>query len=192
MLPVLVVFVSYLLGSIPFGLLLGLGWKKTDVRQHGSKNIGAANVTRTLGKTAGALTLLLDASKGAAGVILARMLDLPSEIQALAAFAAILGHVFPLYLKFKGGKGVAVGLGVFLALAPMPTAVAIACFILVMLPTRIVSLSSMVSAASLVVATWFLDGRLPIVILAGLLFTLVLVRHRSNIVRLVRKTEPTI
>lgn len=188
----LVIFVAYLLGAIPFGLLIGLLWKKTDVRDHGSSNIGAANVTRTLGKTAGALTLILDAAKGATAVLIAKNLGLSADFEALAAFAAILGHLYPVFLKFKGGKGVAVGLGVFLTLAWMPTAVAMASFGLTIAVSRIVSLSSMIAAAVLVLATFFLDGRTPITLLASLLFTLIMLRHRHNVMRLLRRTEPKI
>jgi len=187
-----VVFVAYLLGSIPFGLLIGLIWKRTDVREHGSRNIGAANVARTFGKPAGALTLFLDAMKGAGGVLIARGLDMSAEVQTLAALAAILGHVFPLFLKFRGGKGVATGLGVFMALAPGPTGLAVASFVLVMVVTRIVSLSSMAGAVGLLVGNFALQSQPVITGLSGLLFTLVVFRHRSNIVRILKGTEPRI
>jgi acyl phosphate:glycerol-3-phosphate acyltransferase len=187
-----VVFVAYLLGSIPFGLLIGLIWKRIDVRKHGSQNIGATNVARTVGKPAGALTLLLDAVKGTAAVLIAQQAGMSVDIQAAAALGAILGHVFPIYLKFKGGKGVAVGLGVFLALAPAPTVIAVASFGVVMAVTRIVSLSSMAGAVGLLAGTFVMGSEGPVIFLSALLFTLVVVRHRSNIVRILRKTEPTL
>ena len=187
-----VVFVAYLLGSIPFGLLIGLIWKRIDVRKHGSQNIGATNVARPVGKPAGALTLLLDAVKGTAAVLIAQQAGMSVDIQAAAALGAILGHVFPIYLKFKGGKGVAVGLGVFLALAPAPTVIAVASFGVVMAVTRIVSLSSMAGAVGLLAGTFVMGSEGPVIFLSALLFTLVVVRHRSNIVRILRKTEPTL
>src|SRR6516165_8747597 len=125
--PVLV-FVAYLLGSIPFGLILTKLFGGKDVRQHGSGNIGATNVSRVAGPLAGALTLLLDAAKGAAAVWVAgRFTEGNAAAMILAGLAALLGHCFPLWLKFKGGKGVATALGVFLVLC---TAAALAAFVL--------------------------------------------------------------
>src|SRR5258706_8084866 len=113
----LVLVASYLAGSIPTGVLLGR-LRGIDPRAHGSGNIGATNVARTLGKGLGVLTLVIDCAKGAGPVLVTRALDLPAEWVAAAGGAAVLGHVFPVWLRFKGGKGVATALGVFLSLAP--------------------------------------------------------------------------
>src|SRR5258708_4395038 len=142
--------VAYLLGSIPFGLLLMRLFRKEDIRQSGSGNIGATNVLRTGGKGLGALTFLLDAAKGYLAVLLAytaaRHLHFSPEaaqnLAAVAVMCALLGHVFTIWLGFRGGKGVATGFGVFLAFSPEAALAALATFIVVVLLSRYVSLAS--------------------------------------------------
>jgi glycerol-3-phosphate acyltransferase PlsY len=179
---------AYLFGAVPFGLLLAK-LAGIDVRAAGSGNIGATNVARTAGKTLGALTLVLDAAKGAAPVLVATRLGFDARWLAGIGLAAILGHVFPIYLRFRGGKGVATALGVFLALSWQPTLLAIGAFALVFLASRYVSLGSLAGAAVLTGSSWFLDGRLEVSLLACLATGLIVVRHRGNIRRMRDRSE---
>jgi len=183
------VVVAYLCGSVPFGLLVARA-RGVDVRQVGSGNIGATNVARTLGKKTGALVLFLDALKGFVPVLVATRLwpELP-ELAAAVGLAAILGHVFPIWLKLHGGKGVATGLGVFLALAPIATAVAAGFFFAVYATKRIVSVSSMTAATALPLAMLALHAPRAHVALGFAIWLLVVVRHWANIRRLLRHEE---
>ena len=181
---------AYLLGSIPFGLLitraLGLG----DLRSIGSGNIGATNVLRTGNKGAAAATLLLDAAKGAAAVLLARWAF--GETAALVAgLAAFLGHLFPIWLRFRGGKGVATFLGVTLALAWPAGLAACATWLAVAVLTRVSSLAALAAAAA--TPLWLaVFGRADAVWLGLALAVLVFIRHHANIRRLIRGSEPRI
>jgi acyl phosphate:glycerol-3-phosphate acyltransferase len=187
---------GYLLGSIPFGLIFAkiLGGK--DVREHGSGNIGATNVSRVVGPLAGVLTLLMDAAKGAVAVWLAaRFSDHAAMAMMFAGIAALLGHCFPVWLKFRGGKGVATALGVYLALCPLAAIVAVVLFTLVVAFWRYVSLGSLSAAAAMPLLTYFLwaPGHAPpLVITLGTLFAAVLIfyKHDANLQRLVDGTEP--
>jgi glycerol-3-phosphate acyltransferase PlsY len=186
----LVFLLSYLVGSIPFGLLvtraLGLG----DVRKIGSGNIGATNVLRTGNKAAAAATLILDAAKGAVPVLLARAyMDEPAA--QIAGLGAFLGHLFPVWLKFRGGKGVATFLGVVLALAWPVGLIACATWLLVAATARISSLSALVAAAMTPVWLWLLGPR-EAAWLGAVLAALVLLRHHANIRRMIAGTEPRI
>ena len=187
---------GYLLGSIPFGLILSKALGGTDVRQHGSGNIGAANVSRVVGPLAGVFTLLLDAAKGAASVWLAmRFTDHRASAMIFAGLAAMIGHCFPVWLKFKGGKGVATTLGVFLALSPQAALAAIALFLLVVLFWRYISLGSLAAAAAMPLLIYFLwaPGHAPpLVMMLGTLFASILIfyKHRANLQRLMDGTEP--
>jgi glycerol-3-phosphate acyltransferase PlsY len=183
---------AYLLGSIPFGYLLVKIFRKQDIRATGSGNIGATNVARSGAKGLGIATLLLDLGKAYLAVRIAQHLAPGNhDLAVAAAVAAVLGHVYPLWLGFRGGKGVACALGVFLALA-WPCGVAIfAVFLIVLLITRYVSLASILGAASLpLFALYFVPYRTPIVI-AGFLFIplLIIVKHYANIRRLLAGTE---
>jgi glycerol-3-phosphate acyltransferase PlsY len=183
---------AYLLGSIPFGYLLVKIFRKQDIRATGSGNIGATNVARSGAKGLGIATLLLDLAKGYIAVIIAQHLAPTSyDLAVAAAVAAILGHVFPIWLAFRGGKGVATALGVFLALT-WPSALCIlAVFAVIFLLTRYVSLASIIAAATFpIFAFWFVPYRTPIVIV-GLLFIplLIIVKHQQNIRRLLSGTE---
>jgi glycerol-3-phosphate acyltransferase PlsY len=198
--PVLVLITAYLLGSIPFGYLLVRAKEGADVRETGSGGTGATNVSRRAGKLAGIVTLLLDALKGALSVILARMF-LTEDFGinwwvAAAVVLALAGHCFPVWLGFRGGKGVATGVGAFLALAPLAVACAGVLFILVVWTTRYVSLGSIVAAAVLPLSIWMLSGYMnPSAAVAPLLTAalagaaIIIFMHRANIGRLLSGTE---
>lgn len=196
MLHVFVVILAYLLGSIPFGYLLVRLRGGGDVRETGSGGTGATNVTRRAGRAAGLLTLALDALKGAAAVVVARSW-LTGDFGVswwvvAAALAAVLGHVFPVWLRFRGGKGVATGLGVFLSLAPLAVLCALPVFVLVVWATRYVSLGSMTAAALLPLFVWLTvsgGGLRPVLAAAAAGGALVIFMHRANIGRLARGTE---
>jgi len=181
---------AYLLGSIPFGVLitraLGLG----DLRLVGSGNIGATNVLRTGHKGAAAATLLLDAAKGGVAVLVARAL-VGEEAAMVAGLAAFLGHLFPVWLKFKGGKGVATFLGIMLALAWPAGLAACATWLAVAFATRYSSLAALVAAAATPLWLWTF-GRPDAVWLGIALAALVLIRHHANIRRLLDGSEPRI
>jgi len=187
---------SYLLGSIPFGLILAKLFAGSDIRKSGSGNIGATNVARVVGPAAGILTLLLDVAKGAAAVWLAgRFSEQNSTALMLAGVFALLGHCFPVWLGFNGGKGVAAALGVFLMLSPMAALSALLVFILVSLAWRYVSLGSVSAAAAMPLLMYFLwaPGHAPpLVVDFGTLFAsaLIIFKHDANLQRLVDGTEP--
>jgi glycerol-3-phosphate acyltransferase PlsY len=186
------IFVSYLLGSIPFGYLLVRIFKRQDIRQSGSGNIGATNVARS-SPALGLLTLILDALKGLAAVALTRAL-FPGHtvLAAAAALAAILGHMFPVWLKFRGGKGVATGLGSFVLLAPKSILVLLGIFIAVVAVFRYVSLGSIIAVAALPFLAWALDGYRASPLAALFMAAasiLVIAKHHENIARLLAGTE---
>jgi glycerol-3-phosphate acyltransferase PlsY len=194
---------SYLLGSIPFGYLLVRIFRGEDVRKSGSGNIGATNVSRK-SPALGVLTLLLDALKGTCAVWLAKLLLMRGApggfgvnaypMMSLAALCAILGHMFPLWLRFRGGKGVATAVGAFALIVPRATLEAFAIFVVVAVASRYVSLASIIAAISLPIFAWFLlrhrdDGRLLTLVLIVTAAALVIVKHRENIRRLLAGTE---
>ncbi|MCC6000817.1 MAG: glycerol-3-phosphate 1-O-acyltransferase PlsY [Pararhodobacter sp.] len=186
----LVALGAYLLGSVPFGLvvtrLLGLG----DLRSIGSGNIGATNVLRTGNKGAALATLVLDAGKGGIAVLIARM-ALGEDAAQLAALAAFLGHLFPVWLRFQGGKGVATFLGTLLVLAWPAGLLACATWLVVAALTRLSSASALAAAAAAPI--WLaLTGQAQAVVMAVVLALLVWERHRANIARLIAGTEPKI
>ncbi len=186
---IIVTLFSYLLGSIPTGYIIG-SLAGVDIRKVGSGNVGATNVARVVGKKRGLLTLIADVTKGFLPVFVAGRLGLSHTAVALVAIAAFLGHLYPVFLKFQGGKGVATALGVLLALAPMATVVLIALFGVVAGSSRLVSLSSIVAALAAPIMLWSLSYS-PIVIATGVfLAVMITVRHRDNIQRLYAGTEP--
>lgn len=192
----LLLVLAYLLGSIPFGLILAKIAGGRDVRKAGSGNIGATNVARVAGPAAGIVTLLMDAVKGALAVWLAgRYSEQSAAAMMLAGIAAQMGHCFPVWLKFKGGKGVATALGVFSSLAPLAALGALLFFLVVVLVWRYVSLGSVSAAAAMPLLVYFLwaPGHAPpLVVIFGTLFAsaLVVVKHDANLQRLMDGTEP--
>ena len=182
--------IAYLLGSIPFGFLL-VRWKTgTDVRTKGSGNIGATNVLRTTGKFLGILTLLLDVLKGASAVAIAQWLGAGDALWgALAALAVLLGHMFPVWLRFRGGKAVASMLGAYLVLTPLAMLATILIFALMLWKTRYVSLSSIVSAAVFPLGVWLLYHNGLYTLVAAVCAALIIYKHKSNMARLRAGTE---
>ncbi len=194
--PALFVVIAYLLGSIPFGLIIFRLAEGKDIRESGSGNIGATNVLRSGKKWQGVLTLLLDAGKGALAVLLPKwFLDPSADVwlwASLSAFAAIFGHVFNIFLHFKGGKGVAAGLGAYLALMPLAALSTLAPFVVFVLLTRYVSLGSIVATAAFPVLGWLYGyggGQAAALWVAAASSALIVGMHHTNIVRLCRGTE---
>jgi glycerol-3-phosphate acyltransferase PlsY len=191
------VLLSYLIGAVPCGLLLARLVAGVDVREHGSGNIGATNVLRVCGPALGLPALLLDALKGFAPVFWLVPALAPGAVLtggALAALATVVGHTFPVYLGFRGGKGVATSAGALLALIPAATGLAVLAFLLVLGATRYVSVGSTAGAVTIVAAHHALSpspygDALPVTLLVWLVALLVVVRHRSNYVRLWQGTE---
>jgi glycerol-3-phosphate acyltransferase PlsY len=181
---ILLLPLAYLLGSIPTGLLLARFFGGVDIRSTGSGNIGATNVYRTLGKTVGFCTLVGDCLKGLLPVVAARWCGLSDTLIALVGTAAFLGHIYTVFLGFKGGKGVATGLGVFLATIPLAVLPALAIFAAVLLKWRYVSLASIVSAASMPLIITLLHGNIAYITMAAVIATLIIIKHRENIQRL--------
>lgn len=191
------VVLSYLLGSIPFGLVVARALKGPDPRGLGSGNLGAANLYRQSGLKGGGLTLLGDAFKGALPVLLARFWLIPpgpwhDAAVALVGAAAVLGHVFSLYLGFKGGKGVATAFGVVLALCPLAGLGLVFIYLLAIYQTRIFSLSALIAAWLSPVAVGLFSNSKAYLLLAGALSGLILVCHRENLRRFFRGEEPRI
>lgn len=204
--PVLVVIIAYLLGSIPFGYLIVRAKAGDDIRKTGSGGTGATNVSRRAGKAAGVITLVLDALKGSIAVVFAKLLlgdGGPTTSAdwwiAAAAIATILGHIFPVWLSFRGGKGVATGVGIFLILAPIALLCAGVLFVAIVSLTRYVSLGSIIASATIPVFVWLqsvfveptADVR-PLLTAAIAGAVLILLAHRGNIERLARGTESKI
>jgi glycerol-3-phosphate acyltransferase PlsY len=195
--------IAYLLGSIPFGYVLVKLFRGEDVRGTGSGNIGATNVARTGSKGLAIATLALDTLKGMLAVALAAVVAYssynyglygfnvePARLMSAAALAAVLGHIFPIWLKFKGGKGVATALGVFLVLFPKAVPVSLAIFVLIVAATRYVSLGSIMGAISFPVAAYLLvtkdwEALLPVIVIS----LIIVVKHHANIGRLIAGNE---
>ena len=184
----LVVF-AYVLGSVPTGLWLGLRLKKVDIREHGSRNIGATNTLRVLGKGLGAVALVCDMAQGAAPVLLAMNESATEYIPLICGLAAILGHTFSLFIKFKGGKGVATSAGVFFALTPIPMAAALGAFLLTFAASRMVSLGSILAAVVFAIAIWVMPHDMVLRGIGSLVAAMVVFRHRENIKRIVSGNE---
>jgi glycerol-3-phosphate acyltransferase PlsY len=179
---------GYLLGSIPFALLLTRP-RGIDLRHVGSRNVGAANVLRTAGVVPAVAVMLLDSAKGALAVLVARLMTDDLMVVTIAGLAAICGHVYPAWLRFRGGKGVAASAGVFAVLAPLATAVAALVFVATIIVTRFVSAGSIAGALTLAVAA--AAGNVPAPVAAGATLAAILVvhRHRDNLSRLIAGTE---
>jgi glycerol-3-phosphate acyltransferase PlsY len=184
----LVCMLAYLLGSIPFGVVLAK-LRRVDLSQHGSGNIGATNVTRALGKTAGILTLLGDCGKGYLAVWIAGQLLETQWAIAVAGLMAFLGHIFSIFLKFKGGKGVATGLGIFLYLIPWSGLLSIGIFAVSFVFNRYVSVSSILAAISIPWSGIYFQAPGPYLYVATAAAIITVIRHHENIRRLIDGTE---
>jgi glycerol-3-phosphate acyltransferase PlsY len=192
---------AYLLGGIPWALIIGRGFYKIDVREHGSGNLGATNVMRVLGWKAALATLLLDAAKGALAVYLAKLLvpyqpsgpDYQQWAMLVATLASMAGHSFSPYIGFKGGKGVATGAGALLVLVPLAWPILFLTWVLVIALTRLVSLGSVIIAVEYpLLMLWLYYGDWPLLGFAVVAAGLVIWRHSANIGRILRGTEPRI
>lgn len=185
---------GYVMGALPNGVWLGKYFKNIDIREHGSKNSGATNAYRVLGPKYGIMVLILDALKGFLPPFLASRFGVSGNILLVIGVLAIVGHSLSFFLNFKGGKGVATSLGVFLFLIPNVTLALLIIFILVVYFTRYISLGSIIAAAALPILTAFSPirnniGRMPLIIMTLLIGAFVIWRHRTNITRLMNGTE---
>ena len=187
--PILAIFFGYMLGSIPFGLVLTRLTGGGDLREIGSGNIGATNVLRTGNKKIAALTLLLDVGKGAVAVLIASSID--ERLGVIAGMGAFLGHLYPVWLKFKGGKGVATLLGIVVALAPLLGLIFAVTWLIVLALFRYSSVAGMLASISVPVAAAILGGYPSILMLAGFAL-LVIWKHRANLARLMAGEEPKV
>ncbi|MGG0719684.1 glycerol-3-phosphate 1-O-acyltransferase PlsY [Robertmurraya massiliosenegalensis] len=184
-----IIILSYLLGSIPSGLIAGKT-KGIDIRKHGSGNLGATNTFRVLGVKAGIIVTVADILKGTLATALPELFQ--SDLHPLiAGVAAVIGHIFPIFAGFKGGKAVATSGGVLLAYAPLMFVVIVIVFILCLYITKYVSLSSIVAAVAALIYA-FIDGDRALIIVVALLAFFVIYRHRANISRIKNKTEPKV
>jgi acyl phosphate:glycerol-3-phosphate acyltransferase len=185
---------SYLVGAIPFGLLISKA-VGVDVRRQGSRNIGATNVGRVLGKKLGFLTLVCDVTKGYLPMRLAYLYlpegEIRQQIISLCGVMAVVGHMFPVYLMFKGGKGVATGLGVFLFFSPATIAISLAIFIAAVTSTGFVSVGSLLASALVPLWIWLLGGSGTTILAAATISFLIWIKHWENIARLLRGEEKT-
>jgi glycerol-3-phosphate acyltransferase PlsY len=183
------VVLSYLLGSVPVGIIVAKLMGGADPRESGSGNIGATNINRTLGKGAGIITLIGDMCKGAAPVYYAIYHVGGSDLISLVALAAILGHLFPIYLGFKGGKGVATGFGVLIVVSPLAALICALVFATILFFTRYVSLGSMYAAVTMPLALALVPGKLYFAPVSILIAMLIVFKHKENIKRLRERTE---
>ena len=198
---IFIIVFSYLLGSLPLGIIVSKLWKGIDIREHGSKNPGATNVYRVIGPIPALIVLVLDIGKGLVATLWLGRISIgqpflnPVSLIILAGIAVILGHVFPIFVGFKGGKGVATGLGVLISLAPVETIIALLLFLIIVGITRYVSLGSLSSATFILLALIFEKYYLHKPISAVLLIMVLVIAififytHRSNIKRLLNGTE---
>jgi glycerol-3-phosphate acyltransferase PlsY len=192
MIGLLAILIAYLLGAIPFGYLLTRFTTGTDIRTHGSGNIGATNVLRAAGRGAGLATLVLDMAKGFAAVWIAGMLtDNAPGWMADAALAVMVGHAFPIFLGFKGGKAVATFIGAFLYLTPIPALAAMIVFVITVAVTGFISAGSILASATFPLGVWLIDHPSPnVLIVAVIAAAIVVYRHKQNMHRMRTGTEP--
>ena len=195
--------IAFLVGGVPFGYLVGRGLLKDDIRKHGSGNIGATNVARLLGWKWGFVVLFLDALKGLLPTLATKLFlknhgseELVNLGAILSGISCIVGHMYPIWLKLRGGKGVATALGVILVIAPLASGVALATFLIVFAVSRIVGLASIVSVTSFAIAQLtfmgqdvFVFGQLPLTLFSTMVPALIVWKHRSNIIRMLRGDE---
>jgi acyl-phosphate glycerol-3-phosphate acyltransferase len=190
---ILLILSSYLYGSIPFALVIGKLFYKTDVREHGSGNLGGSNTGRVLGKGAGLACIVLDASKALLVVLvtkyLSQVLGINPDIAYICAVVCVLGHCYPIFAKFKGGKAVSTAIGYFLAVNPIGAIIVLLVFLIMLKLTKYVSLSSMVGASSVLLVTPLLSMPLAGKISNFLIVGILIYRHKENIKRLKNKEE---
>ena len=186
----ILLILSYFLGAIPFGLIIGKAWRGVDIRDHGSGNIGATNVFRTLGPGPGTVAFIADVFKGLIPVVAAgQIAPNTAWLPVAAGMSSILGHTLSVFLKFKGGKGVATSLGVGIGLVPPIAAIAFGLWVVIFAATRYVSVASMLASISVPVMMWATPCPIEYRIFGMLVGTYVVVKHRSNIVRLMQGKE---
>ncbi|ANF36747.1 glycerol-3-phosphate 1-O-acyltransferase PlsY [Bacillus velezensis] len=190
MLIALLIILAYVIGSIPSGLIVGKLAKGIDIREHGSGNLGATNAFRTLGVKAGSVVVAADILKGTLAAALPYLLHIPIH-PLLAGVAAVIGHVFPVFAKFKGGKAVATSGGVLLFYAPLLFVTMVAVFFVFLFLTKFVSLSSMLTGIYTIIYCLFVKDPYLLIVVT-LLTAFVIYRHRANIKRIINKTEPKI
>ncbi len=186
---ILYIIFAYFCGAIPFAYIVAKVFAGVDIRTVGSGNPGATNVFRTVGKGGGAVTFIADMLKGFIPVYFAIMIDNSFSYSVAVSVAALLGHIFTIFLKFKGGKGVATGCGIFLALMPMPTVIAFSVFVIVFLFSGYVALGSIIAAISLPMASFFTGYGTDAIIFAFAIAGLIIYKHKTNIRRLKAGTE---
>jgi acyl phosphate:glycerol-3-phosphate acyltransferase len=189
------ILAAYLLGSIPTSYLFGRS-RGIDLRQHGSRNIGATNALRVLGTKIGIITMIIDIAKGFFAVYVSKLIlpEIPVLYLIFIGLAAVIGHIFTIFLKFKGGKGVATSAGVFLALAPAASLIAVAVFIITVAMSKYVSLGSILAAAALFIYELVINlsnsfQNYEILIFTSVIFMFILIKHRSNINRILKGEE---
>jgi len=185
---VLAVTVGYFVGSIPFAFLLSRH-RGIDLRRTGSGNVGASNVLRTTGVRAALLAMVLDGVKGTIAVLIAQLLSAGAVAAVIAAFESVIGHVYPIWLRFRGGKGVATAAGAFAVLAPEALAIAASVFVVAVLATRFISVGSVAAALTLALVATFSDAPVVVAIGATASALIIIYRHRDNLARLVAGTE---
>ena len=190
-LTIVLIAAAYLIGSVPFSLILARRFGTRDLRRIGSGNLGAANVLRTSGVRAGVTVMLLDMAKGAGSVMLVQRFD-GGAVTAAAGAAAILGHVFPVWLHFRGGKGVATACGVFSVLTPIAIAPALAVFVLGVWITRYISMGSILASVALPPIAYATGSPTPVLAVALIASMLIVLRHRTNLLRVRAGTEQRI
>ena len=184
---------AYLIGSVPFGYLFARLFKRIDIREFGSHNIGATNVLRVVGPFPGLLTLAFDIGKGAVVVLLAkRCFPSFAMLPIIVGICAVCGHNFSIFLKGRGGKGVATGFGVLVGLAPIVSFLTFLVWLFILLISRYISLASLVGALAFPIFLWLKRAEFPLMTLGIFISILVVIRHRENIKRLIKGTEPKI
>ena len=198
---VAVIIASYLLGSCPFSIIIGRIWKRIDIREYGSKNAGFTNVYRVIGPLPAVIVLILDIAKGMTAVLLITQIALNSvslsfiDLKLMAGFFVILGHVFPVFAGFRGGKGIAAGLGALLAIIPLEVGLGLILFVLIVAITRYVSLGSLTATVfiflALIFERYYLEYQVPtrLILMIFFLTAFIFFNHRGNIKRLLAGTE---
>ena len=185
------IILAYLLGSIPSGLIVGKLFFKTDIREHGSGNLGGTNTFRVLGKKAGIAVTLADVLKGTLAVTLPIIFNLSEINPLILGVSAVIGHMYPVFANFRGGKAVATSGGLFLGINPIVFLIVLLCFLVTLLITKYVSLSSMITGIIGIITTIIMQ-EYELLVVAVILTIFIFYRHRANIKRIINKTEPKI